>query len=176
MSFVDVRERVRDSPERARSLLTVRAAISSARSSDLPCSFWLSLMCSYWRARLVPGFTPRGGMLGCYPEPVVCAPMAAELLIVGGGRMGEALLGGLLAARRTGLAVAEVAPKRREELSVAYPGVEVVEAPVKAAGAVLVVKPYDVASVARAVAEAGTQRVLSVAAGITTRAIEEAVG
>jgi hypothetical protein len=47
MSWVDVRDRVRDSPLRARSLLTVRAAISSARDSDAPCDFWLSLMCSY---------------------------------------------------------------------------------------------------------------------------------
>src|SRR3954452_7102518 len=62
MSCVEVREAVRDSPERARSLLTVRAAISSARDSDAPWSFWLSLMCSYWRARLVPFLTPRGGI------------------------------------------------------------------------------------------------------------------
>src|SRR5688572_32810334 len=62
MSLVDVRERVFDSPERAFSLLTVRAAISSARSSDRPCSFSLALMCSYWRARLVPFLTPRGGI------------------------------------------------------------------------------------------------------------------
>jgi pyrroline-5-carboxylate reductase len=109
--------------------------------------------------------------------------MAAEpdersLLIVGGGRMGQALLGGLLAAGRAAgeLVVAEVSASRREELAAAYPGVAVVEAPVPAAGAVLVVKPADVAEAARAVADAGTQRVLSVAAGITTRAIEEAVG
>src|SRR5690606_12863373 len=31
---------------------TVRAAISSAVSSDRPLSSWLSLMCSYWRSRL----------------------------------------------------------------------------------------------------------------------------
>ena len=36
MSSVDVRERWRDSPLRARSLLTVRAAISSARLSLRP--------------------------------------------------------------------------------------------------------------------------------------------
>jgi pyrroline-5-carboxylate reductase len=101
-----------------------------------------------------------------------------SLLIVGGGRMGEALLGGLLAAGRAAaeLAVAEVSPERREELADAYPDVEVVEAPVPAAGAVLVVKPGDVAQAARAVADAGTRRVLSVAAGVTTRAIEEAAG
>src|SRR3954452_7762104 len=64
MSVRDSRELVSLSPARARSLLTVRAAISSALSSDLPCSSWLSLMCSYWRARFVPGFTPRGGIDG----------------------------------------------------------------------------------------------------------------
>src|SRR4051812_36011581 len=63
MSWVEVRERCLDSPLRARSLFTVRAAISSARSSDAPCSFWLSLMCSYCRARLVPFLTPRGGIV-----------------------------------------------------------------------------------------------------------------
>jgi len=101
-----------------------------------------------------------------------------ELLIVGGGRMGEALLGGLLAAGRPAaeVAVAEVSPARREELSAAYPGVEIVEAPIPADGAVLVVKPGDVAEAARAVAEAGTTRILSVAAGVTARAIEEAAG
>jgi pyrroline-5-carboxylate reductase len=41
---------------------------------------------------------------------------------------------------------------------------------------VLVVKPGDVASAARDVAEAGTRRILSVAAGVTTRVIEEAAG
>ena len=98
-----------------------------------------------------------------------------ELLIVGGGRMGEALLGGLLAAGRE-LAVAEVSAARREELAAAYPDVEIVETPIAADGAVLVVKPGDVAEAARAVADAGAGRILSVAAGVTTRAIEEAAG
>src|SRR5215208_2457513 len=62
MSRVEDREVVRASPDRARSLLTVRAAISSARSVETPFSLALSLMCSYWRARFVPFFTPRGGM------------------------------------------------------------------------------------------------------------------
>ena len=103
---------------------------------------------------------------------------AMELLIVGGGRMGEALLGGLLAAGRAAaeLAVAEVSPARREELAAAYPDVEIVETPIAADGAVLVVKPGDVAEAARAVADAGADRILSVAAGVTTRAIEDAAG
>jgi hypothetical protein len=36
MSFVDVRDAERDSPWRAFSLFTVRAAISSARPSERP--------------------------------------------------------------------------------------------------------------------------------------------
>src|SRR4051812_23891813 len=86
MSWVELRERVRDSPERAFSLFTVRAAISSARSSERPCSFWLSTMCSYWRARLVPFLTPRGGMPDAYPGAAGirtdCVP-ANELLDAG---------------------------------------------------------------------------------------------
>jgi pyrroline-5-carboxylate reductase len=105
-------------------------------------------------------------------------PDERSVLIVGGGRMGEALLGGLLAAGRSAatLAVAEVSQARRGELTAAYPDVEIVEAPVPAHGAVLVVKPGDVTEAARAVADAGTRRILSVAAGVTTRAIEEAAG
>ena len=44
---LDRRDAVAASPERARSLLTVRAAISSALSSDRPCFRNPSLMCSY---------------------------------------------------------------------------------------------------------------------------------
>ena len=100
-----------------------------------------------------------------------------DLLIVGGGRMGEALLAGLLAAGRPAeaLAVAEVSAPRRDELASAYPGVTVVEAPAPAAGVVLAVKPADAGTAAVAVADAGAERVLSVAAGVTTDAIERAV-
>jgi pyrroline-5-carboxylate reductase len=98
-----------------------------------------------------------------------------ELLIVGGGKMGEALLGGLLAAGRTGLGVVEVVAARREELAARYPDVTVLEAPQPTNGALLAVKPQYVAESARAVAEAGTERVLSVAAGITIAAIEVAL-
>ena len=100
-----------------------------------------------------------------------------KLLIVGGGRMGEALLGGLIAAGREPgeLGVAEVAAARREELAQAHPGVTIVETPVAADGVLLAVKPVDVAQTARAAGEAGCARVLSVAAGITTAVIEAAL-
>ena len=51
MSWVDVLLAVRDSPDRARSLFTVLAAISVARFVLSPRSFALSLMCSYCRSR-----------------------------------------------------------------------------------------------------------------------------
>lgn len=98
------------------------------------------------------------------------------LLIVGGGRMGEALLAGLLAAGRPAgeLVVSEVSPPRRQQLAAAHPGVTVVEAVVPALAAVLAVKPGDVHAAVRAVADVGVRRVLSVAAGVTTDAIEAA--
>jgi pyrroline-5-carboxylate reductase len=105
-------------------------------------------------------------------------PAEGSLLIVGGGRMGEALLGGLLAAGHAAadVTVVEVAARRRDELHDAFPDVAIADAPVAAAGAVLAVKPAEVADAARAVADAGATRILSVAAGVTTRAIEEAAG
>ena len=58
MSRVDVRLAVLASPERARSLFTVRAAISSACLVFSPRCFALALMCSYCRSRL--GLDPLG--------------------------------------------------------------------------------------------------------------------
>jgi pyrroline-5-carboxylate reductase len=98
-----------------------------------------------------------------------------ELLIVGGGKMGEALLGGLLAAGRTGLGVVEIVQARREELAAKYPDVTVLGEPEPTAGALLAVKPQYVVPAASAVAAAGCERVLSVAAGITIAAIEAAL-
>src|SRR5207244_11903025 len=53
MSRVDVRLLLVDSPERARSLFTVRAAISSATSVERPCAFRPCLMWLYWRSRFL---------------------------------------------------------------------------------------------------------------------------
>ena len=102
--------------------------------------------------------------------------MSVRLLLVGGGRMGEALLGGMLAGRDPSeFAVAELSAPRRSELESKYPGVQVVEAPVAAEGVVLATKPDGIAAAAAACVEAGAQRLLSVAAGITTDAISTAV-
>jgi pyrroline-5-carboxylate reductase len=92
--------------------------------------------------------------------------------------MGEALLAGLLAAGRpgTGLAVAEVSESRRQQLEAAHPQVTVARDVVPCSGAVLAVKPGDIPAAARAVADVGVRRILSVAAGVTAAAIEAAAG
>src|SRR5687767_14893285 len=68
LSFTDVRDLSRDSPERARSLFTTRAAISSAVPSDIPWPLTDFLTFSYWRARFVPFLTPLGG-IAVSPQP-----------------------------------------------------------------------------------------------------------
>jgi pyrroline-5-carboxylate reductase len=95
------------------------------------------------------------------------------LVIVGGGRMGEALLGGLLAAgwAPSDLAVVEPVEARRDELATSFPGVAVSGTPVEAEGAVIAVKPGDVPA---AVTATKARRVLSIAAGVTIAALEAA--
>jgi pyrroline-5-carboxylate reductase len=106
--------------------------------------------------------------------------MAVRLAIVGGGNMGTALAGGLVAsgwAPADQLLVVEPSEGRRAALATELPGVVVTEAlDGTADGAVIAVKPADVPAAARAIAGAGVQRVLSIAAGVRTTAIETALG
>jgi pyrroline-5-carboxylate reductase len=93
--------------------------------------------------------------------------------------MGEALLAGLIGAGwapADELAVAEKVEARRDELAVAHPGLRVVADPIEAAGAIVAVKPADVPAACRAIAAAGTGRVLSIAAGIPLATLEAALG
>jgi pyrroline-5-carboxylate reductase len=102
-----------------------------------------------------------------------------ELLLVGGGRMGEALLAGLLAGKwgaPADLGVVEKLPDRRDQLTKIFPGVAVVDAPMSTRGAVVAVKPGDVGPACAALAEAGCDRVLSIAAGVPTAQLEAALG
>lgn len=102
----------------------------------------------------------------------------ARLEIVGGGRMGEALLGGLLEAgwaRPDELVVVERLPARRVELAERFPGVGVVERPVPADGAVVAVKPADVVATVHELGEQGVGRILSIAAGVSIGTIESAL-
>jgi pyrroline-5-carboxylate reductase len=102
-----------------------------------------------------------------------------KLQLVGGGRMGEALLTGLLAsgwADASDVGVVEKLADRRSALTSQFPRVTVVDAPEKADGVVVAVKPDDVEPVCAAVAAAGCGRVLSIAAGVTIARLERALG
>jgi len=101
------------------------------------------------------------------------------LEIVGGGRMGEALLSGLLSAGVVAAAevvVVEVSADRRDELAGRFPGVALSAEPVEAADVVVATKPAGAADVVAAAVAAGAQRVLSIAAGVTTATLEAAAG
>jgi pyrroline-5-carboxylate reductase len=92
--------------------------------------------------------------------------------------MGEALLAGLLAAGRTpsSIGVAEADPGRRADLERRFPGVVCGDAPMACDGAVIAVKPPDAPAACAALAPFGPRRVLSIAAGVTTARLEEALG
>lgn len=106
------------------------------------------------------------------------ADMTHRLVMVGGGNMGAALVAGLRSAgviEASALAVVEPDPGRRAELASTFPGVTVSADPVAADAAVLAVKPPDVTTVAIAAVRAGARRLLSIAAGVDTATIDDAV-
>jgi pyrroline-5-carboxylate reductase len=104
--------------------------------------------------------------------------MRPKLLIVGGGKMGSALLGGLIAGKWAAaeeLAVSEPDAERRKVLAEAHPGVEVGNGPVAADGAVLAVKPDVAEAAVRTLQPVGISRVLSIVAGLPSARLEAAL-
>jgi pyrroline-5-carboxylate reductase len=112
----------------------------------------------------------------------------SNLVIVGGGKMGGALLGGLLRsgwADLADVAVVEPAADRRDELAEAFPGLRILSAPESGmlqdegegiAGAVLAVKPDSAEGACRALGAAAVTRVLSIVAGVPSARLEAALG
>jgi len=101
-----------------------------------------------------------------------------ELLVVGGGKMGEALVGGLLDARWADageITVVEPVAERRRELEATFPGLVVAAEPCAAPGAVVAVKPGQVPDVAASLGELGVARILSIAAGVRLDTLEARV-
>lgn len=104
--------------------------------------------------------------------------LGRTLQVIGGGKMGQALVGGLLAAGRAAaseLTVVEMLADQRERLTETLPGVNVVDGPLTDPGVdtLLAVKPHHVVDVCRGLTEPG--RVVSIAAGITIATIEAAL-
>jgi pyrroline-5-carboxylate reductase len=105
-----------------------------------------------------------------------------DLLVVGGGKMGAALVDGLLSsgwARPDQVTITEVAAPRRAELAAPaglagrYPGLQVLDGRLPSArNALLAVKPGDAPGVCRRLGEAGVDRLLSIAAGVPLRDLE----
>jgi pyrroline-5-carboxylate reductase len=104
--------------------------------------------------------------------------MLPRLLVVGGGRMGSALVRGLLGSgwdART-ITIVEAGAERRSELADELPGVDAVADAVRAEGAVVAVKPTDAEAACRALGEVAVGRVLSIMAGVTTARLEGWLG
>jgi pyrroline-5-carboxylate reductase len=101
-----------------------------------------------------------------------------SIVVVGGGRMGTALVGGLLAAgwEPDGISVAEVDGSRREALGHTLSGVRVLAQPAASDAAVLAVKPADGESACGALAATGATRVVSIMAGVRTASLEGWLG
>ncbi|MGD9999066.1 MAG: pyrroline-5-carboxylate reductase [Ilumatobacteraceae bacterium] len=105
--------------------------------------------------------------------------MTSRLAIVGGGNMGAALLGGLIAAEWATpgeLAVCEVSGPRRDVLAEQFPGVTISAGVEPCASAVIAVKPGDAAAAVREAVTAGARRIVSIAAGVSIEALESAAG
>lgn len=102
--------------------------------------------------------------------------MTFELVIVGGGNMGAALLGGMLAAGRdaTSVTVCEALPARRRALEADFPDVAVGADVPPCASAIIAVKPVDVPAATSAAVAAGASRILSIAAGVSIATIQAA--
>jgi len=100
-----------------------------------------------------------------------------RIVLVGGGNMGSAMVGGLVAAGidPAAIVVVELDASKRSGLESRF-GVRTSESIVGGEGAVIAVKPGDAAAAAAAAAAAGARRVLSIAAGVGLDVLQAAVG
>ena len=114
--------------------------------------------------------------VGSPPAGIRSSGIAVQF--VGGGRMGEAIIAGLIRSgelRAEEIAVVEALPARREQLRVTYPQLVLGDVPT-AAPTVIAVKPDDVAAAVSKAVAAGVDTVLSVAAGVPLGRLEVAAG
>jgi pyrroline-5-carboxylate reductase len=109
--------------------------------------------------------------------------MAADLILVGGGHMGTALLEGVLASGALApeaVVVIEPDAERRTMLRLAQEGLILLESPESEyvgpeTSAILAVKPEVAESATRLIGATGVKRILSVVAGISAARLEAAL-
>jgi pyrroline-5-carboxylate reductase len=109
--------------------------------------------------------------------------MGASLMVVGGGRMGTALLEGILSSGRldpSQVLVVEPDPERRAMLRLAHDDLMLCDTPEldqidAETSAILAVKPEVAEGAARLIGALGVARILSVVAGISCARLEAAL-
>jgi len=104
--------------------------------------------------------------------------MAQRLVVVGGGRMGSALVAGLLSngwAEPGELVVSDPDPSARRRLSEQHPGLVVTDILPEVTDVLLAVKPDVAESTCRVLVAQGVRRVLSIVAGLATPRLEAAL-
>ena len=105
--------------------------------------------------------------------------MNKKLQVIGGGKMGEALLGGLISkgwANAEAMHIVEPDPDRRSYLEAELQGVTMGGEPLEEVDALIAVKPHIVLEVCSSLRKASVSRVLSIAAGITLSSLENELG
>lgn len=105
------------------------------------------------------------------------ASSTARLLLIGGGNMGSAIVGGLIAAgwKPSSIVVVELDAQKRSMLESEF-GVLTSEVIVSGEGALIAVKPNDAVAVCAQVAALGVKKVVSIAAGISVSTLQDAAG
>jgi len=101
--------------------------------------------------------------------------VSVRLQFLGGGKMAEALIGGLLTAHwatAPELAVIEKLPARRAELAERFDGLLLPDDPLDEVDVLVAVKPQDVVDAMVRLSGRSTRRVLSIAAGVTIASLE----
>jgi pyrroline-5-carboxylate reductase len=101
----------------------------------------------------------------------------AQLVLIGGGNMGTALVGGLVASgwNASRITVVEIDAAKRDTLESTF-GVTTSADVVAGDGAIIAVKPGDAAAVAAQLGALGTPQALSIAAGISVGTLQDAAG